>query len=175
VLTDAQFFQGGPDDLRRAREAAAIPALRKDFIVDAYQMYESRSLGADAVLLIVAALEAAKLKELEALAVDLGMAVLVEIHDRRELDLALELRTPLLGINNRDLRTFKTSLDTTLQLLPYIPLARTVVTESGILAREHVTRMRQAGVHAFLVGETLMRAEDPGKALQDLFQVPGFD
>ena len=172
VLTDEQFFQGRPEHLRLAREASGIPALRKDFIVDAYQVYESRALGADAVLLIVAALDPGKIKELEALAFELRMAVLVEVHDRRELDVALQLQTPFLGINNRDLRTFKTTLDTTLQLLGVIPPGRTVVTESGILEREHVVKMQQAGVQAFLVGEAFMRAGDPGKALHDLFSSP---
>ena len=172
VLTDEQFFQGRPEHLRLAREASGIPALRKDFIVDAYQVYESRALGADAVLLIVAALDPGKIKELEALAFELRMAVLVEVHDRRELDVALQLQTPFLGINNRDLRTFKTTLDTTLQLLGVIPPGRTVVTESGILEREHVVKMQQAGVQAFLVGEAFMRADDPGKALHDLFSSP---
>jgi indole-3-glycerol phosphate synthase len=169
VLTDEQFFQGRPEYLQLAREAAALPALRKDFIIDAYQIYESRALGADAVLLIVAALEKEPIKALEALALELGMAVLVEVHERRELETALELQTPLLGINNRDLRSFETTLDTTLALLPHVPPERTVVTESGILERADVARMRRAGVHAFLVGEAFMRAEHPGEALHNLF------
>jgi indole-3-glycerol phosphate synthase len=169
VLTDEQFFQGRADYLGQAREAAALPALRKDFIVDPYQVHESRALGADCVLLIVAALDAALMRDLEALALGLGMAVLVEVHDRKELEAALQLQTPLLGINNRDLRTFKTTLETTLELLPLIPPGRLVITESGIQGRQDVVRMRQHGVHAFLVGEAFMRAEDPGKALQALF------
>ncbi len=169
VLTDAHFFQGAPEHLIAARAAATIPALRKDFMVDAYQVYEARAWGADCILLIVAALDAAHLQELEALAHSLGMAVLVEVHDGTELDAALRMSTPLLGINNRDLRTFVTSLDTTLELLPAVPADRVVVTESGILAAEHVARMRRHGVGAFLVGEAFMRAPNPGKALENLF------
>jgi indole-3-glycerol phosphate synthase len=169
VLTDRQFFQGAPEHLLAARGACALPALRKDFIVDPYQVYEARSWGADCVLLIAAALEPAQLRELEALALDLGMAVLVEVHDAAELDAALALSTPLLGINNRNLRTFETKLEVTLELLPRIPQGRIVVTESGILAAEDVARMRSSGVHAFLVGEAFMRAPDPGEALQRLF------
>jgi indole-3-glycerol phosphate synthase len=171
VLTDRQFFQGRPEDLTTARTAASLPALRKDFIVDEYQIVEARALGADCILLIVAALEASRLTDLEAAAHGLGMAVLVEVHDSRELDTALTLRTPLIGINNRDLRTFETRLETTLGLLSRVPADRLLVTESGILAPEHVARLRQAGVGAFLVGEAFMRAAEPGKALEELFVV----
>jgi indole-3-glycerol phosphate synthase len=169
VLTDRQFFQGAPDHLAAARGACALPVLRKDFVVDPYQVYEARALGADCVLLIVAALEPARMLELEALALGLRMAVLVEVHDAAELERALALATPLVGINNRDLRTFDTRLETTLDLLPRIPADRLVVTESGILARADVERMRSHGVNAFLVGEALMRASDPGEALAQLF------
>jgi len=168
VLTDAPFFQGAPEFLAAARGAAPLPALRKDFLVDAWQVFESRALGADAVLLIAAALDDAEMRDFEAIALALGMAVLVEVHDARELDRALALRTPLLGINNRNLRTFEVSLDTTLALLPRIPDGRLVVTESGILEPAEVRRMRAAGVNAFLVGEAFMRADDPGVALADL-------
>jgi indole-3-glycerol phosphate synthase len=169
VLTDRQFFQGAPEHLTAARGACALPVLRKDFVVDPYQVYEARALGADCVLLIVAALELARMRELEALAHELGMAVLVEVHDAAELERALALATPLVGINNRDLRTFGTRLETTLDLLPRIPADRLVVTESGILAREDVERMRSHGVNAFLVGEAFMRAADPGAALAAVF------
>jgi indole-3-glycerol phosphate synthase len=169
VLTDRDYFQGAPEYLAQARDASGLPALRKDFIVDAYQVVEARAMGADAILLIVAALTDAELREFEALAYALGMAVLVEVHDAAELDRALRLSTPLLGINNRNLRTFATTLDTTLALLPSIPADRIVVTESGILAPADVTRMRNAGVHAFLVGEAFMRAADPGAELARLF------
>lgn len=169
VLTDVQFFQGSYDYLRQARAACALPVLRKDFIVDPYQIIHSRALGADCILLIVAALSRAQLKEFESVATELGMDVLVEIHDRDELDAALELETPLLGINNRNLRTFETSLQTTLDLLPHIPEGRRVVTESGILTPDDVRLMRGNGVQAFLVGEAFMRAEDPGAALHELF------
>ena len=169
VLTDAHFFQGAPEHLIAARAAAGIPVLRKDFMVDEYQVFEARAWGADCILLIVAALDPARLRELETLAQAQGMAVLVEVHDRAELDAALRLSTPLVGINNRDLRTFVTSLDTTLELLPAVPADRVVVTESGILAAEHVERMRRHGVGAFLVGEAFMRAPNPGKALEELF------
>jgi len=168
VLTDAPFFQGAPEYLTAAREAASLPALRKDFLVDAWQVFESRALGADAVLLIAAALDDAEMRDFEAIALALGMAVLVEVHDERELDRALALRTPLLGINNRNLRTFEVTLDTTLALLPCLPAGRLVVTESGILAPADVRRMREAGVNAFLVGEAFMRADDPGVALASL-------
>ena len=169
VLTDVEFFQGAPDYLRVAREASGLPCLRKDFIVDPYQVYEARALHADCILLIVAALEQARMLELEAVAGEVGLQVLVEVHDARELDRALELRTPLLGINNRNLRTFETTLQTTLQLLPRVSPGRRVVTESGILRPEDVALMRQADVHAFLVGEAFMRAPDPGKELERLF------
>ena len=169
VLTDRDYFQGAPEYLGQARDASSLPALRKDFIVDAYQVVEARSLGADAILLIVAALNDAELREFEALAHSLGMAVLVEVHDAAELDRALRLSTPLLGINNRNLRTFETTLDTTLALLPSIPADRVVVTESGILAPADVARMRTSGIHAFLVGEAFMRAADPGAELARLF------
>jgi indole-3-glycerol phosphate synthase len=169
VLTDRQYFQGAPEYLTAARAACDLPALRKDFIVDEYQVYEARSLGADAILLIVAALDDAQMRALEACARGLGMAVLVEVHDAAELDRALTLATPLVGINNRNLRTFEVSLTTTLDLLPRIPPDRLVVTESGILAPEHVATMRAHSVHAFLVGEAFMRAPDPGAALAALF------
>jgi indole-3-glycerol phosphate synthase len=169
VLTDRQFFQGAPEHLAAARGACALPVLRKDFVVDPYQVHEARALGADCILLIVAALEAARMRELEALALGLGMAVLVEVHDAAELDRALALSSPLVGINNRDLRTFDTRLETTLDLLPRIPAERLVVTESGILARADVERMRSHGVNAFLVGEAFMRAAEPGSALAALF------
>ena len=169
VLTDRRFFQGAPEYLHAARAATALPVLRKDFIVDPYQVYEARAMGADCILLIVAALQVARMRELEAIAQSLGMAVLVEVHDAAELDAALELATPLVGINNRNLRTFDVSLDTTLALLPRIPAGRIVVTESGILSRADVTRMRAHAVDAFLVGEAFMRAPDPGVALAGLF------
>ena len=169
VLTDRQYFQGAPEYLQAARAACALPALRKDFIVDPYQVYEARALGADCILLIVAALEPALMRELEAHACGLGMAVLVEVHDAGELAAALTLKTRLLGINNRNLRTFETRLDTTLDLLASIPAGRLVVTESGILAPADVALMRGRGVQAFLVGEAFMRAEDPGMALAKLF------
>ncbi len=169
VLTDRQFFQGGPDDLVAARAACALPVLRKDFMIDPYQVYEARALGADCILLIVAALSLARMRELEAVAHSLGMAVLVESHDAAELEQALQLETPLIGINNRDLRSFVTRLETTLDLLPNIGDGRIVVTESGILAPADVERMRAAGVNAFLVGEAFMRAADPGAELARLF------
>lgn len=169
VLTDIQFFQGSVDYLQQARAACALPVLRKDFMVDPYQVYEARAMGADAILLIVAALDHGLMAELEACAMDLGLDVLVEVHDGAELDAALKLKTPLLGINNRNLRTFEVTLDTTLGLLPRIPQDRLVVTESGILGKGDVQRMRQADVHAFLVGEAFMRAENPGQELQRLF------
>ncbi|GAA4343377.1 indole-3-glycerol phosphate synthase TrpC [Pigmentiphaga soli] len=169
VLTDVQFFQGSLDYLRQARAACALPVLRKDFIVDPYQVVEARAMGADCVLLIVAALRPSQLRELEALALELGMDVLVEIHDAAELDVALQLRTPLLGINNRNLRTFEVSLQTTLDLLPRIPAGKRVITESGILGRADVARMREHQVHAFLVGEAFMRAREPGAELARLF------
>lgn len=169
VLTDRPFFQGAPEYLVAAREACALPALRKEFIIDEYQVAESRALGADALLLIVAALEDAQMAALEAAAHAFGMDVLVEIHDGAELDRALRLKTPLLGINNRNLRNFSVTLDTTFNLLSRVPPDRLVVTESGILTRRDVTMMRERGVHAFLVGEAFMRAPDPGAALTALF------
>ncbi len=199
VLTDRQFFQGSPDYLKEARDACGLPVLRKDFIIDPYQVYEARAMGADCILLIVAAFahphpspsgrgashspspsmgeggggggsfNLSTMAELESIAHTLGMAVLVEVHDGQELDAALRLKTPLIGINNRNLRTFEVSLQTTLGLLPRIPQERLVVTESGILAAEHVGLMRGNGVHAFLVGEAFMRASDPGTELARLF------
>ena len=169
VLTDVQFFQGSVDYLRQARAACSLPVIRKDFIVDPYQVYEARAMGADAILLIVSALDHGLMAELEACALDLGMDVLVEVHDGEELTAALKLKTPLLGINNRNLRTFEVSLDTTLGLLPRIPAERLVVTESGIMGPADVQRMRAANVHAFLVGEAFMRAPEPGVELQRLF------
>lgn len=169
VLTDERFFQGRAEYLALARAASGLPALRKDFIVDPYQVYEARALGADCILLIVAGLEQPRMQDLEALALELGMAVLVEVHDRDELERALRLSTPLLGINNRNLRSFETSLSTTLSLLPQVPAGRLAVTESGIRSREDVIALRAAGVHAFLVGEAFMRAKNPGKALEEIF------
>jgi len=169
VLTDIRFFKGHRDYLTQARTASGLPVLRKDFMVDPYQIYESRAMGADCVLLIVAALDDRRMSELEAIAHSLDLAVLVEVHDAMELERALRLRTPLLGINNRNLRTFETRLETTLELLPKIPPDKLVVTESGIVSRAHVERMRAANVHAFLVGEAFMRADDPGVALGELF------
>ncbi len=169
VLTDVKFFQGSYDYLRQARAACSLPVLRKDFMIDPYQIAHARALGADCVLLIVAALSLDQLKELESLALELDMDVLVEVHDRGELDAALQLKTPLIGINNRNLRTFEISLQNTIDLLPLIPEGKRVVTESAILAREDVDLMRSHGVHAFLVGERFMRAEEPGKALRELF------
>jgi indole-3-glycerol phosphate synthase len=169
VLTDRNYFQGAPEYLGLARQASGLPALRKDFLIDPYQVVEARALGADAILLIVAALSLTQLRELEACAFELGMDVLVEIHDAQELEIALELKTPLLGINNRNLRTFETSLTTTSDLLPYIPADRLVITESGIRTAEDVKYMRTQGVHGFLVGEAFMRAADPGEMLQQLF------
>jgi len=169
VLTDPGFFRGSLDDLRAARAACALPALRKDFVVDAYQVYQARAHGADFLLLIVAALDDDRLAEFESIARGLSMDVLVEVHDAAELGRALALETPLLGINNRNLRTFEVSLDTTLALLPRVPADRLVVTESGILAPSDVAKMRRAGVNAFLVGEAFMRAPEPGEALAALF------
>ena len=169
VLTDVNFFQGSPDYLRQARAACNIPALRKDFIIDPYQVYQARSWGADCILLIVAALDHGLMAELEACALELGMDVLVEVHDGDELTAALKLKTPLLGINNRNLRTFETTLDTTLNLLPRISPDKLVITESAILKTDDVKRMRDADVHAFLVGEAFMRAENPGAELARLF------
>ena len=169
VLTDSQYFQGAAEHLVAARAACSLPVLRKDFIVDAYQVHEARAMGADCVLLIAAALPDAQMREFESLAHALGMAVLVEVHDGAELKVALQLATPLIGINNRDLRSFETRLETTLDLLPHIPAGRVVVTESGILAPADVERMRSNGIGAFLVGEAFMRAEDPGTELARLF------
>ena len=169
VLTDVQYFQGSPGYLIEARAACSLPVLRKDFIVDPYQVYEARAMGADCILLIVAALQLPQMQQLESLAMELGMAVLVESHDAGELDAALQLKTPLMGINNRNLRTFEVSLDTTLDLLPKIGDERIVVTESGILAPADVARMRSHQVNAFLVGEAFMRAADPGAELARLF------
>ncbi len=169
VLTDAQYFQGSLDDLVAARTASGLPALRKDFVVDGYQIFQARASGADAILLIVAALSDSQLEDFEAIAASLGLAVLAEVHDETELRRALSLKTPLIGINNRNLRSFETSLQTTLDLLPQVPSDRIVVTESGILAPSDVARMREAGVHVFLVGEALMRSPDPGGELARLF------
>ncbi len=169
VLTDVQFFQGSVDYLRQARAACSLPVIRKDFIVDHYQVYEARAMGADAILLIVSALDHGLMADLEACALDLGLDVLVEVHDGEELTAALKLKTPLVGINNRNLRTFEVSLDTTLGLLPRIPEDRLVVTESGIMGPADVKRMRDANVHAFLVGEAFMRAPEPGVELERLF------
>ncbi|HWI81926.1 indole-3-glycerol phosphate synthase TrpC [Ramlibacter sp.] len=169
VLTDRQFFQGQNDYLKQARASCDLPVLRKDFLIDPYQVYESRVVGADCILLIAACLSDAQMAELEAIARSLDMAVLVEVHDRAELERALKLKTPLLGINNRDLRTFEVKLETTLALMELVPPGKLLVTESGILTRADVQRMREAGVHAFLVGEAFMRADDPGAALQALF------
>jgi indole-3-glycerol phosphate synthase len=172
VLTDREYFQGAPEHLAEARAACPLPVLRKDFVVEPYQVLEARALGADCVLLIAAALAPGDMRGLEQLAQALGMAVLVEVHDAAELESALALRTPLLGINNRDLRSFETRLETTLELLGRVPADKLVVTESGILTASDVARMREAGVGAFLVGEAFMRVPDPGNALRTLF---GFD
>jgi len=169
VLTDAQFFQGAPEYLGEARQASGLPALRKDFVIDEYQVAESRALGADCILLIVAALDVTQLRELEAAAQGFGMDVLVEVHDAQELEGALKLETPLIGINNRNLHTFEVTLQTTTGLLPHIPSGRLVITESGILHPIDVAALRAAGVNAFLVGEALMRAPDPGVELARLF------
>ncbi|ALG69192.1 indole-3-glycerol phosphate synthase TrpC [Beggiatoa leptomitoformis] len=169
VLTDRDFFQGAEEYLQQAKAACALPALRKDFIIDAYQVYEARAIGADCILLIVAALGDAQLQDLTGLAYHLGMDVLIEVHDREELERALPLNTTLIGINNRDLRTFNTYLETTLDLLAHIPKERIVVTESGIHTPQDVKLFRDAGVDTFLVGEAFMRAVDPGEALQHLF------
>ena len=168
-LTDRQFFQGSADFLKQARASCDLPVLRKDFMVDPYQVYEARAMGADAILLIAACLDDAQMADLEAIALGMNMAVLVEVHDRDELQRALKLRTPLLGINNRNLRTFDVTLQTTLDMLPDVPADRLLITESGILGRADVQTMRQAGVNAFLVGEAFMRAPEPGVALAELF------
>ncbi len=169
VLTDVQFFQGAVAYLEQARAACTLPVLRKDFMIDAYQVFEARAMGADCILLIAACLDDAQMADLEAQAHALGMAVLVEVHDGLELDRALRLKTPLVGINNRNLRTFEVTLETTLGLLKHLPADRLPVTESGVLARADVERMRAAEVQAFLVGEAFMRAADPGQALHALF------
>jgi indole-3-glycerol phosphate synthase len=169
VLTDQQFFQGEIDFLKQARASCQLPVLRKDFMVDAYQIYESRAMGADCILLIAACLTDAQMKEFEAIARSLDMAVLVEVHDGVELDRALQLKTPLIGINNRNLKTFEVSLETTLALKARVPADRLLITESGIITREDVLRMGAAGVNAFLVGEAFMRAPEPGEALEKLF------
>ena len=172
VLTDVQFFQGHERYLKAARAACALPVIRKDFLIDPYQVVEARAMGADCVLLIAACLSDAQMGELEACAIEQGLDVLVEVHDGAELERALRLRAPLLGINNRNLRTFEVTLDTTLGLMDRVPPDRLLVTESGILAQPDVARMRAAGVHAFLVGEAFMRAADPGAALEALFGAP---
>ncbi len=169
VLTDRQFFQGQPDFLKQARASCALPVLRKDFMIDPYQVYESRVMGADCILLIAACLDDAQMADMEALALSLDMAVLVEVHDGVELERALKLKTPLIGINNRNLKTFEVSLDTTLSLMAQVPENRILVTESGIALSADVERLRAAGIQAFLVGEAFMRAEEPGVALNDLF------
>ena len=169
VLTDVDFFQGADDYLRQARDACTLPVLRKDFTVDPYQVYEARAMGADCILLIVAALDDGQLVDLSGLAMQLGMDVLVEVHDIDELERALQVPVPLVGINNRNLRTFEVSLDTTLAMKDAVPKDRLLVTESGIVVPEDVATMRDAGVNAFLVGETFMRAEEPGEALRQLF------
>ena len=169
VLTDRQFFQGQPDYLKQARASCQLPVLRKDFMVDPYQIYESRAMGADCVLLIAACLQDGLMAEMEQIARSLDMAVLVEVHDGAELERALKLKTPLVGINNRNLRTFEVSLQTTLELRQQVPADRLLVTESGILTPADVHTLRDAGVHAFLVGEAFMRAPDPGLALARLF------
>jgi indole-3-glycerol phosphate synthase len=173
VLTDKQFFQGAPDYLRQARASCQLPVLRKDFMVDPYQIYESRAMGADCILLIAACLDDAQMADLQAIALDLDMAVLVEVHDRTELGRALKLKNvphkTMLGINNRNLKTFEVTLDTTLGMLADVPTDKLLVTESGITSRADVQKMRAAGVHAFLVGEAFMRADEPGLALAELF------
>jgi indole-3-glycerol phosphate synthase len=169
VLTDQQYFQGSNDYLKQARASCSLPVLRKDFMVDIYQIYESRAMGADCVLLIAACLGDAQMADFEAAALSLDMAVLVEVHDRAELDRALKLKTPLVGVNNRNLRSFEVSLDTTIELMQHLPADKLLVTESGIATRADVSRLRDAGVHAFLVGEAFMRAPEPGEALAELF------
>jgi len=171
VLTDESFFKGSSDALKTARAACKIPVLRKDFLIDAYQVFEARAMGADAILLIAAVLSDTRMQAFAEIAYDLGMAVLVETHDAKELERALQLNTPLIGINNRNLATLEVSLETTLKLRPRIPPDRIVITESGIGTREDVAAMRAADVHAFLVGEALMRAEEPGQALTELFDL----
>jgi indole-3-glycerol phosphate synthase len=169
VLTDREYFQGAPEHLAAARGACALPVLRKDFVIDPYQVFESRAMGVDCILLIAAVLDLAAMRELENRAVALGMAVLVEVHDGAEMEKALQLGTPLVGINNRDLRSFETRLETTLELMARVPAPRIVVTESGLTEKKGVVRLWDAGVRAFLVGEALMRAEEPGEELSRLF------
>ncbi|MET3518014.1 indole-3-glycerol phosphate synthase [Pseudacidovorax sp. 1753] len=169
VLTDRQFFQGSPDYLRQARASCDLPVLRKDFMVDAWQIYESRAMGADCILLIAACLDDAQMRDFEAIALGLDMAVLVEVHDAAEMARALKLRTPLVGVNNRNLRSFEVSIQTTLDLKAMVPAERLLVTESGIATREDVQQLREGGVNAFLVGERFMRAPEPGEALAELF------
>jgi indole-3-glycerol phosphate synthase len=171
VLTDREYFRGAPEHLVEARAACALPVLRKDFVVEPYQVYEARAMGADCILLIAAALAAGDMRGLERLAQGLGMAVLVEVHDAAELEAALTLATPLVGINNRDLRTFETRLETTLELLPRVPADKLVVTESGVTAPQDLRRLWASGVHAYLIGETLMRAADPQAALRNLLVI----
>lgn len=170
VLTDVEYFQGSSEYLKQARAACNLPVLRKDFMIDEYQVYEARAMGADCILLIAAALDLGQMQVLEAVAHALGMAVLVEVHNGEELTAALQLKTPLLGINNRNLRTFEVTLNTTLQLLPRIPVGKIVVTESGIFSREDVALMRSNHVHTFLVGEAFMRQPDPGVELAQVFE-----
>ena len=172
VLTDVQFFQGHADYLKAARAACTLPVIRKDFLIDPYQVVEARAMGADAVLLIAACLSDGQMSELEEAAIEQGLDVLVEVHDGAELDRALRLKTPLVGINNRNLRTFEVTLQATLELMAGVPADRLLVTESGILVQADVAKMRSAGVHAFLVGEAFMRAADPGAALEALFGAP---
>lgn len=169
VLTDVEYFQGSAEYLKQARTACSLPVLRKDFMIDAYQVYEARAMGADCILLIAAALDLAKMRELESVAHRLNMAVLVEVHNGEELDVALQLTTPLLGINNRNLRTFEVTLDTTLGLLARIPQDKIIVTESGIFTQQDVALMRENNVHTFLVGEAFMRQPDPGAELAKVF------
>jgi indole-3-glycerol phosphate synthase len=171
VLTDERFFQGAAAHLAAAKGACSLPVLRKDFVIEPYQVWESRAMGADCILLIAACLAKGEMREVEQLAHELDMAVLVEVHDGAELEAALELATPLIGINNRNLKSFETRLETTLELLPRIPRNRIVITESGILSSDDVSRMRNAGTRAFLVGEAFMRAPDPGTALRKLFRL----
>lgn len=169
VLTDQQFFQGSVDYLKQARASCELPVLRKDFMIDDYQIYDARAMGADAILLIAACLDDAQMADMEAVARSLDMAVLVEVHDKVELERALKLKTKLVGINNRNLKTFEVSLQTTLDMLPDVPADRLLITESGIQSPDDVVRMRNAKVHAFLVGEAFMRANEPGEALAQLF------
>ena len=169
VLTDVQFFKGSVAYLEEARAACSLPVLRKDFIVDAYQVLEARAMGADCILLIAAALQPLQMRDLEAYAHSLGLAVLVEVHDRDELEQSLTLKTPLIGVNNRNLRTFETSIETTIGMLDMVPEDRIVVTESGILSRVYVDRLRAMDVQTFLVGEAFMRADDPGTELARMF------